>query len=186
MFQSKIFTPFRTLATNFVQYMSITTDTNVKRPLHLAKHDHYIHHIYNEQTGKKETIDSLRNGINKIIWKKALSREWGRLASGTFENFSGTETIDFIYKAEVPGDRDVTYASFVCDYRPLKDDPYRVRIVVGGDQLSYNDNAASPAASLLETKIMLNSTISDAEQGAWFITADIKDYFLATPMNRPE
>ena len=166
--------------------MATTTDTNIKRPLHLAKHDHYMHHIYNEKTGKKETIDNLRQCVHKIIWERALSKEWGHLASGTLDNPFGTEIIEFTYKIEVPGDRDVTYASFVCDYRPLKDDPYRVRIVVGGDQLSYNENAASPAASLLETKIILNSTISDAERGAKFVTADIKDYFLATPMSRPE
>jgi len=43
-----------------------------------------------------------------------------------------------------------------------------------------------PAANLLETKIILNSTISDANQEARFMSADIKDHFLATPMNKPE
>ena len=33
---------------------------------------------------------------------------------------------------------------------------------------------------------MINSVISDAKVGARFMTADIKDYFLATPMDRPE
>ena len=184
--QTRNYTPFRRLATNFIQYMATSTDTNARRPLQLYKTIDYIHHIFNEDTGKKESIDSLRQGKHKAIWEAALSREWGRLALGTLENPTGTDTIEFIYQTEVPGDRDVTYASFVCDYRPLKDDPYRVRIVVGGDKLTYNDNAASPAASLLETKIILNSTISDAKKGARFITADIKDYFLATPMHRPE
>ena len=39
---------------------------------------------------------------------------------------------------------------------------------------------------LIESKLIINSTISDADQGARFVTADIKDYFLATPMARPE
>ena len=52
-----------------------------------------------------------------------------------------------------------------------------VRIVVGGDRLTYSDDPASPAASLLETKLVINSTISDANKGAHFITADIKDFF---------
>ena len=35
-------------------------------------------------------------------------------------------------------------------------------------------------------KILLNSTISDARKGARFMLADIKDYFLATPIKEPE
>jgi hypothetical protein len=38
----------------------------------------------------------------------------------------------------------------------------------------------------LETKLLLNSTISDAEQGAHFLCADLKDHFLASPMANPE
>ena len=80
----------------------------------------------------------------------------------------------------------MTYALYVCDYRPLKDEPYRVRITVGGDKLEYLDDAGSPAANLLETKILLNSVISDADKGARFMCADIKDHFLATPIDHPE
>ena len=73
-----------------------------------------------------------------------------------------------------------------CDYRPLKEEKYRVRITVGGDRLPYHDDAGSPAADLLETKILINSTISDAKKGARFMCLDIKDHFLATPMEHPE
>ena len=51
----------------------------------------------------------------------------------------------------------------VCNCRPLKEEKHRVRIIVGGDKLPCNDDAGSLAADLLETKILLNSTISDAE-----------------------
>ena len=47
-------------------------------------------------------------------------------------------------------------------------------MTVGGDKLDYNDDAASPAATLLETKLLLNSVISDAHNGARFMTIDIK------------
>ena len=80
-------------------------------------------------------------------------------------------------------DRDITYANFVLDHRTLKIEECRVRITVGGDRLSYDNDAGSPAANLLETKVMINSVISDAKAGARFMTADIKDYFLATPMD---
>ena len=97
-----------------------------------------------------------------------------------------TDTIDFITKEEVPKGRDITYATFVVDYRPLKSEPQRVRITVGGEKLSYNADAGAPAANMLETKILVNSTISDAKQGARFMSADLKDFFLATPMEGNE
>jgi hypothetical protein len=144
-----------------------------------------VNHIYNKN-GKKETIDSLLRGPNKEVWKKAVSNEFGRLAQGNIFGVTATDTIDFIHKHEYPSNRDITYASFVCDYRPLKSEPYRCRIVVGGDKLSYDHDPASPAASLLETKLILNSTISDAKEGARFFSCDLKDHFLASPMERPE
>ena len=65
-----------------------------------------------------------------------------------------TDTIDFIHKGEIPHNRDITYATFVLDYRPLKTEPHRVRITVGGDRLTYNADAGAPAANMLETKIL--------------------------------
>jgi hypothetical protein len=82
-----------------------------------------------------------------------------------------------------PG-RKVTYANAVCDYRPLKDEPYRVRLTVGGDRLPYPADAGAPAATILEAKLLFNSVISTPK--AKFMTADIKDYFLCTPMGRYE
>ena len=87
---------------------------------------------------------------------------------------------------EVPKDKQVTYALYVCDYRLLKDKPYYMRITIGEDRLDYKDDTRSPAANLLETKILLNSVISDAHRGARFMSADIKDHFLVTPMDQPE
>jgi hypothetical protein len=49
---------------------------------------------------------------------------------------------------------------------------------VGGDKLSYDEDTGSPAASLLETKLMLNSVISDAAKGAKFMSMDLKDFFF--------
>ena len=142
-------------------------------------------HIYRPD-GKKETIDTLLKGSDRDIWTQSLSNEWGRLAQGNDNNVSATDTIEFIHRYEVPEGRDVTYATFVIDYRPLKSEPYRVRITVGGDRLSYQADAGSPAANLLETKLLINSTISEAAKGARFMSADLKDFFLATPMAENE
>ena len=93
-----------------------------------------------------------------------------------------TDTVDLLHKHKVPRDRDVTYATFVLDHRPLKNEECRVRITVGGNRISYEEGSGSPAANLLEKKVLINSAISDAKSGAQFMKADIKPYFLATPM----
>lgn len=142
-------------------------------------------HIFNDR-GVRETINSLRKK-DPEKWNRALSNEWGRLAQGNKYGVTATNTITFIFKkSEIPNNAPITYASFVCNFRPLKSEPYRVRIVVGGDKLQYSEDAASPTTDLLETKILLNSTISDASKGAKFLSADLKDFFLASPMKRPE
>ena len=65
-----------------------------------------------------------------------------------------------------------------CDYRPLKSDLHCVWLIVGDNKLEYPNNVASPSASLLETNLLLNSTIIDASKGACCITMNIKDCFL--------
>ena len=62
----------------------------------------------------------------------------------------------------------------------------RIRITVGSNQLSYETDTSLPAANLLETKIIINSTILDAYKGARFMIVDIKDYFLAILIRNPE
>ena len=122
--------------------------------------NHSIHHIYTNDS-RRETIDSLLAGANSKIWFKSLSNEWGHLVQGNQNNIKGTDTIDFIYQKEVPQEKDVTYAIFVYDYKPLKEEVCRMRIIVGGNRLSYKADASSLAANLLEIKIIINSTISD-------------------------
>ena len=100
---------------------------------------------------------------------------------------TGTNTIFFVHIHEIPKDRKISYANFVCNYRPLKSEPYRVRLTIGGDKLEYPDETASPAASLIGSKLIANSVISDHKaKNARFCTLDIKYFFLSTKMNRSE
>ena len=144
-----------------------------------------MNHIFDEN-GVKQTIDKLLKGKDQDIWWKSLGNEFGRLAQGIGDRVVSNDTLDFICKSEVPQGKKVTYGNFVCDYRPLKSEPYRVRLTVGGDRLEYESDAGSPAASLVETKMTLNSVVSDAHRGARFMVADLKDFFLGTKMKDPE
>ena len=98
------------------------------------------------------------------IWGKSLSNELVWIAQGIGE-IEGNDVVDCIKKSEVPADRIVVYSNMIYDYRPLKFEPHQVRLTVGGDKLEYPDEAVSPAASLLETKLLLNSTISNTHKG---------------------
>lgn len=48
------------------------------------------------------------------------------------------------------------------------------------------DDTESPATNILETTLLVNSTISDAKYGTRFFTVNIVNYFLASPMKRSE
>ena len=100
--------------------------------------------------GKRLSMDNLINGPQGDTWTRALSNERGRLAQGNDHGVLATNTIQFIAPSEVPSDRKVIYVSFVCDHSPLKTEPWRVRLVVGGDRLPY-DAVGSPASNLVET-----------------------------------
>ena len=55
--------------------------------------------------------------------------------------------------------KEATYNNMVCDYRPLKSEKHRVCLTVGGDKLRFEFDVASPAASILESKLLINSVI---------------------------
>ena len=60
-------------------------------------------------------------------------------------------------------------------------------MTVGGDKLEYHEDMALPTAILLDTKLILNSTISNHKQyGSKFCSINIKDFFLQTTLEIPE
>ena len=84
--------------------------------------------------------------------------------------------------ADIPPGRFATYANFVCDIRPNKEEQYRVRLTAGGNRLDFPGDPSSPAVATTDSKIHINSTISDAKKGARYMTLDIKNFFLGTPL----
>ncbi len=56
--------------------------------------------------------------------------------------------------------------------------------MAGGDQVHYLGDAGTLTADLLTVKLLINSIIST--QGAKFMTMDIKDFYLNTPMAQYE
>ena len=137
-----------------------------------------------------ETITSYRK-LMKIpslrkIWTAAMCKELGNISQG-YGNEKGTNTVKFLTHEEIaaiPSDRTVTYARIVIDYREQKGDPNRVRITVGGNLINYPGELTTRTADLTTTKLMWNSVISTPD--AKYLTADIKSFYLETPLDRFE
>ena len=69
-----------------------------------------------------------------------------------------------------------------CDLR--KKEQNRTRFTVGGDRINYPGEVATPTAEMLVAKTLFNSVIST--KGAKFMTLDISNFYLMTPLKRPE
>ena len=121
----------------------------------------------------------LKHPKYKDVWSQSSGKEIRQLATIT-------ETIAFVTKQQIPQDRrrDITYGRIVCTYRSEKKDPYRTHIMMGGNLINYPGDCGTPTADLLTIKLMFNSIISTPN--AKFMTIDIKDFYLMTPMDRFE
>jgi hypothetical protein len=53
---------------------------------------------------------------------------------------------------------------------------------MGGNLINYPDDCGTPTANLLTVKLMFNGVISTPN--AKFMTIDIKDFYLMTPMDQ--
>ena len=122
----------------------------------------------------------------KKDWQLSSPNEFGRLANGVGGRIKGTNTIKFIRMQDVKKGRmkDVTYGQFLCLVWPEKAEPNRTRFVVGGDRINYPGEVGTSTAEILVAKILYNSVIST--KNARFMTMDIANFYLMTPLSRPE
>ena len=139
--------------------------------------------------GKQGSLTNIFRCPDATTWTRSTANKWGRLlphgvghTRPVKEEKKRTGTLFFIKKTQVPAGRKVTYANFVCNIRPQKEETHRVRMTAGGDKLDYPGDASSPTVSMLGAKLHINSTISDARQGARYLGLDIKNYYLGTPL----
>ena len=144
--------------------------------------------VLDKKSGKMLNYRQLmRHPDLKKEWSLSSANEFGRLANGVGGRIKNpTNTIKFIHKRDVPSHRlkDVTYGQFVCTVRPEKAEQNRTRYVIGGDRINYPGEVATPTAEMLVAKMLFNSVVSTV--GAKFMTMDISDFYLQTPLKRPE
>ena len=91
-----------------------------------------------------------------------------------------TNAIFFIHHSEVPAGKRVTYGRIVVSIRHNKAERHRVHITMGSDKLSYDGPTSTQCASLITTKILLNSMVSTIV--ALFMCVDIHNFYYNNPI----
>jgi hypothetical protein len=144
--------------------------------------------IYNEETNTYlKYCQLMQHPKYKEAWSKSSANKFGRLANELKDGrVKPTNTIRFIRKEDVPEDstKDVTYGSLSCDIKPNKEEGNQTRLTMGGDRINYPDDCGTPTADMTLFKILVNSIISTPNVKC--LMMDIKDFYLRTPMQRPE
>jgi hypothetical protein len=127
----------------------------------------------------------LKLGEDSKLWLAAASREIGRLAHGKQPDMpTGSNTMHFLDHRDLPAGRKATYLRIVAAIKMHKVETHRIRFTVGGGRIDYKGKVSTPTATLETIKILLNSTVSTPN--AKMLTADIKFFYLGTPMDRYE
>ena len=123
-----------------------------------------------------ESYRAAMQGPDQHHWEQAHSEEFTRL-------IETTNCMSFVPMSAKPPNEFATY------YNPqvklkMKNGKldYRVRGTVGGDRVQYEEYRSSFTASLPTVKVLLNAVVS--EDAEW-MTVDIKDYYLGSPMEKP-
>ncbi len=119
----------------------------------------------------------LKHPKYKEVWSRSFGTKMHCL-------ITTLKTIFSIKKQDIPKEwrQDITYSRICCNYRSEKKDPYRTRITMEGNLINYPGDCRTPTADLLTVKTLFNSIVSTPY--AKFMTIDIKDFYLMTPMSR--
>jgi hypothetical protein len=146
-----------------------------------------LYAVLDKTTGHlMEMRDLLVNPMYKELWGESYTKELGCLAQGMPGVSKGTDTIVFIRHDNIPHNRkhDITYAQVCVNYCPEKEDPNCTRVTMGSNLLHYPGDCGTPTFDTITVKLHLNSVIST--KNARYCTIDLKDFYLNTPMDRPE
>ncbi len=144
--------------------------------------------VVDTDTGKLLNYRQLmRSTKYKKAWSLSSANKFGGLANGIGGRIKNpTNTIKFIYQHKVPKEQklDVINGQFVFTVRPKKAEPNQTQFTVGGDRINYPGKVSTPTAEMLVAKMLFNSVIST--KGACFMTMDISNFYLMTPLHQPE
>ena len=127
-----------------------------------------------------EYHDLIKQPKCMVVWMQSFSNKPGCLTQGNAMT-TGTDTIFFIQKSCIPQGCTVTYGRIVVAYHPQKANPYQTWLTIGRDCIHYPHDASTSTAYITTVKLLVNSIISTPN--ARFLTLDIKNYYLGTPLD---
>ena len=74
----------------------------------------------------------IKEPATRAIWKQSAANEFGNFMEGLKRGTIGTQTMKMVHRSDIPKYRNVTYARFVCNYRPQKEEANICCITLGG------------------------------------------------------
>lgn len=129
--------------------------------------------------GSQLTYAKAIRGKEQLQWRVAEEEEFARRFL--------SKTMRPIHGKDQPSDRrgDTSYYNpqIKEKYDSLGNKTFRVRGTIGGDRINYPGETSADTAAMPVVKLLLQSVISDDVK---WMTLDIKDYYLNTPLLRPE
>jgi hypothetical protein len=151
--------------------------------------------VLDQDTGQSlEHKQLCRHPKHKATWDTSYANELGRLCQGIGRHttqphkkrIEGPITFKPIQYHDIPTQRkgNITYSRVVCELRPQKADPFHTQITLRGDRICYPGDCGTKTGSLETVKLLLNSVLSTPS--ARFASFDIFNFYLGTPLDRPE
>jgi hypothetical protein len=128
-----------------------------------------------------------------VTWNTSHANKLGCLCQGIGsgpnkgKHVKGTNTLFPIPYDKIPSDRcrEITYSKVVCRVQPEKGDNANcARIIIGGNNIVYPGDVGTPTGSIELIKLLVNSVLS--QRNARLATMDLKNFYLNTPLDRPE
>jgi hypothetical protein len=118
-------------------------------------------------------------GPDRMLWEKAASEEFHRL-------IVETSTMKIIKFEDMEVGRKPSYYNPQTRIKVKADGTkeFRVRGTFGGNISDYLGPKSAMTADMVSIKLLLNAVL--ANKGRRFMTLDIKDFYLGTPMARKE
>jgi len=120
--------------------------------------EHYAMPMVHPVTG--ETISSykklMKDPVTAETWQTAFGKDFGGMCQG--DNKTGTVGTDTMFVmtpqdvTNMPADRFATYSNIVVDFRPQKEDPHRIRIMVGGNLINHPGELTTRTADITTSK----------------------------------
>jgi hypothetical protein len=155
---------------------------------HIPNYAHFASPMVHPTMGK--TITSHKQLIHDPetaeVWQIAFGKDFDGMVQGDDKSSQkGTNSVFVMTHKEIDVAMKMghkwTYARIVVDYRPQKANPNRIRIVVGGNLITYKGNTHMHTADLTTSKLLWNSVLST--DGAQYMCINIKNFYLMAALD---